>query len=117
MATYRCKGGSLDYTPVADVAGGAVVVVGELVGVAPVAIPAGTQGAVALAGVFAFPKATGAGKAIPAGTRVVWDAVNGVAATTGASLKQIGYTVSDAADADATVEVKLTPGAANAGGA
>jgi len=111
MATYRCKGGSMDYTPEADVAGGEVVVVGEMVGVAPVAIPAGNFGALALHGVFAMPKAVGAGKAIPAGVRVYWDDANKVVVTGGNGFRQAGYTVTAAADADEQVDVKLERGA------
>ena len=108
---FRSEGASMDYTPVADVAGGEVVVVGELVGVAPVEIPAGTQGALALEGMFSLPKATGGGTAIPAGTRVYWDDANKIAVTGGNNFRQVGYTVAAAADADATVDVKLERGA------
>jgi predicted RecA/RadA family phage recombinase len=101
----------MDYTPPADVAGGEVVVVGEIVGVAPVAIPAGNFGALALHGVFAMPKATGGGTAIPAGTRVYWDSMNKIVVTGGNDFRQVGYTVAAAADADDQVDVKLERGA------
>lgn len=103
-------GRSIDYTPSAIVVAGDVVVQGDLVGVAKLDIPAGRQGALAVTGVFDFPKATGAGTAIAAGASVYWDAVEKVAKTdseTGAN-KLIGKTVAAAGDDDATVRVRLS---------
>lgn len=53
------------------VASGDVVVIGQTLGVALVAIAAGAVGAVALEGVFTLPKVTGA--VIAAGETLVWD--------------------------------------------
>lgn len=109
-ATFIQEGASIDYTPGADVAAGAVVVQGELVGVAVRAIPANTLGALAVEGVFDFPKATGGGTAITAGAQLYWDATNQVATTNagaGAN-KAIGKTVKAAADADATVRSRMS---------
>jgi len=103
-------GASIDYTPTADVAAGAVVVQGELVGVTKRVIEANRLGALAVAGVFDFPKATGTGSGITAGANVYWDVADQVAKTnaeTGAN-KLIGKTVRAAADADATVRVRLS---------
>ena len=47
-------------------------------------IAANTPGSLAVAGVFDFPKATGAGSGIAAGTKVYWDATNKVATATAA---------------------------------
>ncbi len=80
-ATFIQEGASIDYTPGADVAAGAVVVQGELVGVAVRAISANTLGALAVEGVFDFPKATGGGTAITAGAQLYWDDTNDVATT------------------------------------
>jgi len=109
-ATYIHDGNSIDYTPAADVAAGDVVVQGELVGVAKLDIKANTLGALAVAGVFDFPKAIGLGKAIAAGAVVYWDADLRQATTddaTGAN-KGLGRVVADATDSDATVRVRMS---------
>jgi predicted RecA/RadA family phage recombinase len=108
--TYIHEGNSIDYTPAADVAAGDVVVQGELVGVAKLDIKANTLGALAVAGVFDFPKAIGLGKAIAAGADVYWDATATEATTddaTGAN-KKIGRVVADATDNDTTVRVRMS---------
>jgi len=109
-ATYIHEGNSIDYTPAADVAAGDVVVQGELVGVAKLDILANTLGALAVVGVFDFPKAIGLGKAIAAGADVYWDADLRQATTddaTGAN-KGLGRVVADATDNDATVRVRMS---------
>jgi len=103
-------GNSIDYTPIADVTAGDVVVQNDLVGVAKLDIPANTLGALAVAGVFDFPKATGVGTAIAAGATVYWDVADTEAkedSETGAN-KLIGKTVKAAADDDATVRVRMS---------
>lgn len=104
-AIYKQTGDTVDYTPASDVAAGDVIVQGELVGVAKREMKAGELGALSVAGTFEFPKATGAGTAIPAGSKVYWDATAKVATTSdgGGANKSIGKTAKDAADADATV--------------
>ena len=97
----------IDYTPTADLAAGAVVVIGDLVGVAKKPIPANTLGSLAVEGLFDCPKAAGAGTAIPGGTKVYWDPVANVATATAGTLKYLGKTTEDAADADTTVRVRL----------
>ncbi|GMV98189.1 MAG: hypothetical protein AMXMBFR83_25410 [Phycisphaerae bacterium] len=106
MATFVHDGNSVDYTPSSAVTAGQVVVQGELVGVAKVDIPAGTLGALAVAGVFEFPKATGS--AITAGALCYWDATNQRATTTATGNKLIGKCVKAAADADTTVRVRMS---------
>lgn len=104
-------GHSIDYTPEADVASGAVVVLGDLVAVAKLDIAAGKLGALAVEGVFDFPKAAGDG-GIAAGARCYWDAAEGVAkgdAEAGGN-KLIGKAVKAAADADTTVRIALCSG-------
>jgi len=109
MANFIQDGDSIDYTPGADVAAGAVVVQNDLIGVAKRPIAANTLGSLAVSGIFDFPKATGGGTAIAAGVSVYWDAGDGQAKTdseTGTN-KFLGKTVKAAADADATVRVRL----------
>jgi len=110
-AFFVQDGNSIDYTPSADVTAGAVVVQGDLVGVAKLDIKAGTLGALAVTGVFDFPKAEGLGTAIFAGATVYWDVADAEAkedSESGAN-KLLGKAVKDAADDDATVRVLLTP--------
>ena len=108
MATFIQDGDSIDYTPGADVAAGAVVVQTDLIGVVKRAIPANTLGSLVVEGVFDFPKATGGGTAIAAGATVYWNAVAQQATTTSAGNKLLGKTSKAAADADATVRVRLS---------
>jgi len=82
MASYVAKGDVLEYTPAAAVSAGDVVVIGSLVGVAPVAIAANKLGSLAVDGVFSLPCATGATGA--QGSAINWYATSGVAhASTG----------------------------------
>lgn len=109
MATFVHDGNNVDYTPGAAVAAGAVVVQGDLIGVARTPIAADALGSLAVRGVFDFAKATGAGTGIAAGTTCYWDAADGQAkadSETGAN-KLIGKCVKAAADADATVRIRL----------
>ena len=107
IAIFVHDGDSIDYTPSSDVAAGDVVVQGDLIGVAKRDIPAGTLGALAVTGVFDVPKASGVGTAIVAGAEVYWDAVNKRVTTTADGHEYLGKTVRAAADADATVRVRL----------
>ena len=109
-ATFRHEGAAIDYTPGAAVAAGDVVVQGDLIGVANADIPANALGALAVEGVFDFPKATGVGTAIAAGANVYWDVAEQVAKEddeVGAN-KLIGKTVSAAGDNDTTVRVRVS---------
>lgn len=112
MATFIHDGNSIDYTPApgSDVAAGAVVVQGDLIGVAKTPIAAATLGALAVTGVFDFPKATGVGSGITVGATVYWDVADQQAKTdaeAGAN-ELLGKVVKAAADADATVRVRLS---------
>ena len=107
MATFVQDGRYVDYTPGSAVSAGAVVVQADLVGVAVRDIPANTLGVLAVEGVFTFPKATGASTAIAVGTTVYWASGTSTATATATSNTLIGKVVKAAADADATVLVKL----------
>lgn len=111
MVEFIQDGDAIDYTPNADVAAGAVVVLGDLVGVTKRPIPANTLGALHVTGVFEFPKETGSGTEIAAGAIVHWDANAQVAyASIGgsASDKLLGKAVLAAGETDETVRVRLT---------
>ena len=107
-ATFRSIGDYIDYTPGADVAAGAVIVQGDLVGIAMQAIAANRLGALCVRGVVVHPKA--AGSAINVGTKLYWDATNQRVATTDASgtNKYLGKAVATAASADTTIHVLLS---------
>lgn len=107
MASYVQGDCLLDYTPSAAVAAGDVVVLGDLVTVAPVAIAANKLGAVAVEGVFELPKASGA---ISQGVIVYWDATAGNITTTVGSNKRAGKAAAAAASGDATVKVLINQG-------
>jgi len=117
-AVFVQEGNQIDYTPSADVAAGDVIVLGDLVGVAKQPIAANMPGALAVDGVFDFPKATGAGTAIAAGVKVYWDedtqqaSEEGDESDSGSDSLEgtafLGKAVKDAADADVTVRVRLS---------
>jgi predicted RecA/RadA family phage recombinase len=108
QSLYVHEGESIDYTPGADVAAGDVVVQGDLVGVAKLDIKSGRLGALAVAGVFDFAKATGGGTAIAIGAICYWNDAANQATTTSAGNKLLGKCVRAAADADTTVRVRMS---------
>jgi predicted RecA/RadA family phage recombinase len=108
MATYVAEGMSIPYTPGSAVAAGDVAVVGDIVGVAPVAIAANVLGTLAVSGIHIFPKATGGGAGIAAGAVVYWNTSTLKAQTTASTFKRIGKTVLISADADTTVKVLVS---------
>ena len=107
-------GDYLDYTPGAAVDAGDVVVVGDIVGVAKVAIPANTLGAIAVTGVYDVPKQASAGVAFNAGDLVYWNQTDERAETTSGSntRKLMGHATTAAVNAAATVRVRLVPSTA-----
>lgn len=108
-ATYVHQGETIDYTPSADVSVGDVVVQGELVGVAQHDIAANELGALTVAGVFDFPKASGDG-GIAAGALCYWDVADGVIqddADSGTN-KLVGKAVAAAGDTDTTIRVRMS---------
>jgi predicted RecA/RadA family phage recombinase len=80
------EGRKIDYTPAAVVASGAIVDVGELLGVAGRAIAASALGALALGeGIFTLIKNGSAGPVFEIGDAVFWNTVTGLATRTGGS--------------------------------
>lgn len=106
MVKYIQKGESLDYTPGSNTAAGSVVFIGALAGVTKLDIKAGELGALAVEGVFEFPKGSGA---IDAGDAVYWDSSN-VVATKTANAYYLGIAVADAASAATAVRAKINVG-------
>lgn len=110
LVNFSNEGNRIDYTPSSAVASGAVVVQGELVGIATAPIAANALGSLAVVGVFEMPKATGSGTGIGAGAVVYWDATNQVVTTSagaGAN-KLLGKAVAAAATTSAVVLVRLS---------
>ncbi len=108
-AIFVHDGKQIDYTPSADVAAGAVVVLNDLIGITKQPIAANQLGALAVDGVFDVPKASGVGTAIAAGKTVYWDVADQEAkedSESGAN-KLLGKTVLAAADGDELVRVRL----------
>ena len=110
---YRnSQGENIDYTPSAATYAGDVVFQGSLCGIATQDIAASTLGSLAVFGVFAVPKVTGA---ITAGAAVYWNAVGdpvtGTAGTGAANVTGIGNTMGiaalAAASGDSFVNVRL----------
>jgi predicted RecA/RadA family phage recombinase len=109
-AVFVQEGAAIDYTPGSDVVAGQVVVQGDLVGVAKTPITANKLGALAVEGVFDVAKEAGGGVTFSVGAITYWDATNkvAVAADGGGANKRLGKVVQAAADADATVRVRLS---------
>ena len=108
QAIFVQRGESVDYSSVSTVNAGAVVVQGDLVGVAIRTIPANTPGSLMVEGVFDFTKATGAGTALAVGTIVYWDAANGRATSVATGNKLLGKVVMAASDSDPRVRVRMS---------
>lgn len=106
QATFVQDGDAIDYTPVADVAAGDVIVQGDLIGVARQPIAANTLGSLAVTGVFDFAKLAALVLAI--GALVYWDDAANVATNVSAGNKLLGKVVKAAAGADATVRVRMS---------
>lgn len=102
-----------DYTPVADVAAGAVIVLADTVRIAHRDIAANQLGALAAhGGVYEVPKTAGGGTAIADGVAVYWDDANNVITATASTHKRIGTTVGASLDADTTQRIVHEPGPA-----
>ena len=108
LTTLVSTGDMIDYTPGSAVAAGDVIVQTDLIGIATQDIAASKKGALAVTGVFDFPKDTGSADAIVAGDTLYWDAGNEVATATASTHKQLGKAVAAAAAATATVRVLKT---------
>lgn len=106
--TFVQEGDSVDYTPDSAVAAGDVIVQNTLVGIAKLAIAAAALGALAVSGVFDFPKAAGSSSAIAAGKAVYWDETEEVATETSSGNTYLGKTIQAAADDDETVRVRMS---------
>ena len=89
----------------ADVSADDVVLVGKRIGIALGDIPKTAEGELAIAEVFAIPKA--APLVITQGALVYWDAADGNVNVTSTDNTLAGFAFKAAASADTTVQVKL----------
>ncbi len=104
-AIFVHEGDAIDYTPVAAVDAGAVVVVKRIVGVTRQPIAAGALGSLAVEGVFDMPKEDDA--EIDTGEWCYWDTGNEYVTTTDTGDLPCGFCTADAAAADERVRVYL----------
>jgi len=107
----QMKGDSIDHTPVAAVAVGAMVAVGTgMVGIADRPIAAGELGSLVVEGVFDVDKTTGASTDFAVGSKVYLNTSTGLAVATNNSgaYPPIGIVLVQPATADTLVRVKLS---------
>ena len=108
-ATYIQFGDSIDFTPVADVSVGSVVVLGDLVGIARTELKADVLGSLAVKGIFDIAKDGELAVVFAVGDLAYWDDTNKLAVTTdnaGAN-KLLGKVVAAAANTDVVVRVRI----------
>jgi predicted RecA/RadA family phage recombinase len=107
MKNYVQDGKYIDFTAAADVDSGELVQVGSLHGVSVTDVANGAKGVLALEGVFTLPKLVGAsGDATTLGGPVYFSSGSVSGADTGGR-KLVGYAMAAAAQAVATVQVRL----------
>jgi predicted RecA/RadA family phage recombinase len=110
---YIKPGVHLTFTATAATASGAVVLIGPLIGVSLTKVDAEASGEAAVEGVWELPKIIGGELAV--GATPFWDVSEAAFAVSGAATAGDivgGVVVTEAAaSADATVKVKLLPGA------
>lgn len=95
-----------DVTGAVDVASGDGVVAGSLFGIAQGDIAIGSDGELALIGVFQLPKVSA--QAWTVGERIYWVAADANATATAGSNKLIGVAIEPAANPSATGKVRLS---------
>lgn len=112
MKNYVQDGDFIKFTAGATITSGMLVKVGDLFGVAVTDVANGSEGVLALEGVFTIPKTTGAGTAIAVGGKAYFDTseaatgkVSGDAETAANPL--CGYAIEAAADGATTAKIRL----------
>jgi predicted RecA/RadA family phage recombinase len=107
QAQFVHDGKAVDFTPTTDVAVGAIVIQGDLVGITKRDIKAGSLGSIAVEGVFDFSKDPVDAVAFEAGTKVYVDE-DGSVVSEEIGNKYLGKVVTDAAATDSFVRVRLS---------
>lgn len=106
MAAYIQKGETIDIKATADTNAEDVVVLGNKAGVAACSGKNGELIAVAVEGVYKFPKEA---EAVSVGDDLYYDAsAEKVTKTSGEGKAKVGFAVSDASTSDSEVAVKLS---------
>lgn len=104
-ANFVEEGKVLNYTPSgSSIVSGALVIMGNIAGVAVTDIADGVTGAVRISGVFSLPKASGA---ISQGGKVYWDSGNSNVTTTASGNTIIGVAATAHISGDTTANVLL----------
>lgn len=93
---------TIPHTPAAEVAAGAVVLQGALLGVAATILPAGEAGALVTSGVFEVPKAA---EAFSAGDAVYWDVADSNVNSSATGNTAFGRVIEAAASGDSHCRV------------
>jgi len=106
VTLVRDADGYVDYTPGSAVTAGDVVVQSKLLGVATADISANAKGALAIRGVFRFPKNTGSGNSFAAGAKVYWNTSSDKATSTNTDA-YAGLAIAAASTSASTVDVLL----------
>jgi predicted RecA/RadA family phage recombinase len=114
-AIYKQRGEAIDYVPDVDVSAGEVVVLNDLVGIVKLDIKASELGALAVCGVFAFPKKTGSGESIPLGVKLYWNTSEKMVTTDendggtpAVSFPYLGKSIAEAGDEDVSIFARLS---------
>lgn len=110
-AKFVQEGAQINYTPAAAVLAGAIVLLGDLVGVARAPIAAGETGALAIEGVFRVIKSGSTGPVFAVGDMVLWDIANGLAVRSGVGggYVPLGTCLEAAGASDTSVVCELLP--------
>lgn len=104
MARFIQEGDSIDYTPGAAVSSGAVVIIGDVVGIANHDIAASTLGSIRVEGIVGLP--TASATVFAAGAKVYVN-TGTLLATTATGDKFAGYAAKACANGETEVIVKL----------
>lgn len=111
-AKFVQEGKSINYTPATAVLAGAIVWLGDLIGITKDPIAANVTGSLAIGGVFSIIKDGTSGPAFAPGDMVHWDSVNGLAVRGGLSqsgIYPLGTCVETASDSVDRVKCELLP--------
>jgi predicted RecA/RadA family phage recombinase len=104
LARFIHEGKSIDFFPDTITPAGSVIVLGSLVGVTKLDLPAGQMGAVHVVGVYDIVKSN---VAIPLGSKVYWDTTAKQAVLTSTGNPLLGVAVAAAAADETLVRVRL----------
>jgi len=104
MARFIHDGRAVDFLPESDTIAGTVIVIGSLVGITKMDIPAGTLDAVHVVGVYDIEKGNAA---VSLGNKVYWDATAKKAVINATGNTLLGVAVQEATAEDITVRIRI----------